>query len=163
MLNLHPLPSSSTQLISGSQRSLQHAQRYKNQNIACNCAMSSNIGWKIQICPFGLKISIFGMFEVVIPNPDLDFGNSDPKSIFGQIWAEKVKVVRFTWKLEHMVSQGCWFFYWHKFYEFLTLNPLLENFGLKKSKLSVLPEGWHTEYLEDADSYSSINLLNFQP
>ena len=32
----------------------------------------------------------------------------------------------------------------------------------KKSKMFVLPENWHTEYLEDADSYSEIGFLNFQ-
>ena len=32
-----------------------------------------------------------------------------PKSIFGQIWAKKFKVVRFVWKLVYIVSHGCWF------------------------------------------------------
>ena len=36
------------------------------------------------------------------------------------------------------------------------------NLGQKKSKLSVLPENGHTEYGENADSYSDINFLNFQ-
>ena len=31
------------------------------------------------------------------------------KSIFEQIWAEKVKVVRFAWKLAHKVFRRCWF------------------------------------------------------
>ena len=35
-------------------------------------------------------------------------------------------------------------------------------FGRKKSKLSVLPENWHTKYLENVDSYSDISFLNFQ-
>ena len=37
------------------------------------------------------------------------------------------------------------------------------KFGWKKSKLFVLPENWHTEYLEDADSYCDISFLNFEP
>ena len=32
----------------------------------------------------------------------------------------------------------------------------------KTSKLSVLPENWHTWYFEDADSYSDISFLNFK-
>ena len=33
----------------------------------------------------------------------------------------------------------------------------------KKSKLFILAENWHTEYLENADSYSIISFLNFLP
>ena len=39
--------------------------------------------------------------------PTLVFWIFNPKSISGQIWAKKVKVVRFAWKLAHMVSPGC--------------------------------------------------------
>ena len=64
----------------------------------------------------------------------------------------KKSVVCFAWKLAHMVSQECWFF-------ILTLVFWISKpksiFGLKKSKLSILAENWHTWYLEDADSYSN--------
>ena len=43
------------------------------------------------------------------------------------------------------------------------LNPFLGKFGPKKFKFSVLPENWHTEYIEDADLYSGISFLTFQP
>ena len=36
------------------------------------------------------------------------------------------------------------------------------KFRLKNSKFSILPENWHTWYLEDADSCSDISFLNFQ-
>ena len=39
----------------------------------------------------------------------------------------------------------------------------LGKFCLENSKLSVLPKNSHTRYLEDADSYSNISFLNFQP
>ena len=45
--------------------------------------------------------------------PILVFWICNPKSIFGQIWAKKVKVVWFTWKLALMVSRGCWFLFRH--------------------------------------------------
>ena len=46
---------------------------------------------------------------------------------------------------------------------FLNFQPKsLGKFGPKKSKSSVLPEKWHTWYLEDADSYSDISFLNFK-
>ena len=52
-----------------------------------------------------------------------------------------------------------------KFSKFRPQNPLLGKFRPKKSKLSVLLGNWHTWYLdlEDADSYSGISFLNFQP
>ena len=161
-IHLHPAPSTSTQLILTSTQlhppppssfqsppsSLQHPQQYLNQNIARNWAISPNLGQKIKSCPFWLKIGTHGILEVLIPNPDLDFWNSDPKIhfwanlgpkiqscpfclkigtkmliliptlvlwisnpnfLFGQIWAKKVKVVCFDWKLTHMVSWKCRF------------------------------------------------------
>ena len=125
--HLHPAPSNFTQLISTSPQldppptssfqsppsSLQHPQHYSNQNMARNWAISPNLGQKIQSCPFWLKIGPHGILKVLIPNPDLDFWNSTPKSTFGQVWAKKVKIVRFVWKLAHMVSQGWWFLFRH--------------------------------------------------
>ena len=35
------------------------------------------------------------------------FLNLLSKIHFGQVWAKKVKVVRFVWKLAHLVSRGC--------------------------------------------------------
>ena len=145
-IQLHPPPLSS----------LQHPQQYLNQNIAGNWGISQNLGLKIKSCPFWLKNGTHGILEVLIPNPDLDFWNSNPKNhfwanlgpktqscpfclkigthgisnmliliptlvfwisnpnfLFGQIWAKKVKVVRFNWKLAHMISRGCWFLFQH--------------------------------------------------
>ena len=61
-----------------------------------------------------------------------------------------------------MVYRGCWFLFQQKFSELSTLDPLLGKFGLKKSKLFVLPENWRTQYLEDVDSYFDISFLKFQ-
>ena len=91
--HLHPAPSTSTQLISTSTQfhppppssfqpppsSLQHPQQYLKQYIARNWAISPNLGRKIKCCPFWLKIGTHGISEVLIPSPDLDFWNSDPK------------------------------------------------------------------------------------
>ena len=95
------------------------------------------------------------MLEVLIPN-------SDPKIHF---WANLDRK-----------SQSCLFFLklgTHDISRMLILiptlvfwiskpNPFLGKFGPKKSKLSILAENG-TEYLDDADSYSDINLINFQP
>ena len=64
--------------------SLQHLQQYLNQNITRNWAISRNLGRKIQSCPLLLKIGSEAILEVLIPNPDFDFWNSDPKIHF---WA----------------------------------------------------------------------------
>ena len=97
-IHLHPAPPTSTQLIltftllhppppSSFQpppSSLHHPQQYFNQNIACNWAISTNLGRKSKSCPFWLKIGTHGILEVLIPNPDLDFWKSNPKIYF---WA----------------------------------------------------------------------------
>ena len=67
---LHPPPPSSFQ---PPLSSLQHPQQYLNQNVARNGAISPNLGQKIKSCPFRLKISTYGILEVLVPNPDLDF------------------------------------------------------------------------------------------
>ena len=158
--HFHPAISTSTQLHPPPPSSFQpppsSLQQYLNQNIARNWAICPNLVQKIRKknCPFWLKIGTHGILEVLIPNPDLDFWNSDPKihfwanlgrksqscpfflkigthgilkmliliptlvfwisdprSIFGQIWAKKVKVVHFDSKLAHMVYWGCWFLF----------------------------------------------------
>ena len=81
--------------------------------------------WKIQSCPFYLKIGAHSISRMLILIPTLVFFVFSHKSIsgqihakkvnvvhfawnFGKIWAKKVKVVHFAWKLAHMVSPG-WF------------------------------------------------------
>ena len=71
----------------------------------------ANLGRKIQSCPFFLKIGMHGILTMLIFIPILVFWISDPKSIFGQMWTKKVKVVCFTWKLVHMLSRGFWFLF----------------------------------------------------
>ena len=117
---LHPAPSTSTQLhpppLSSFQllpSSLQHSQQYSNQSIARNWAISPNLGRKIQSCPFCLKISTHGISRLLILIRTLVFWISNPKFLFGQIWAKKVKDVLFVWKLAHMVSSGRWFLLRH--------------------------------------------------
>ena len=109
------------------------------------------LGRKSQSCPFFLKIGTHGT---------LVFWISKPKSIFGQIWTEKLKVVECGWKLAHRVSWRCWFLFQHYFSQFPTLNPFLDIFGSKNSKLLILTENWHTWYMEDAGSYSDNGFLN---
>ena len=68
---------------------MHHAQQYLNQNIARNWVISPKLGQKMKSCPFWLKSGTHGMLQVLIPNPDLDLEIPTPKSIFGQIWAQK--------------------------------------------------------------------------
>ena len=78
------------------------------------------------------------------------------------MWAEKIKVVRFVWKLAHRLSRGCWILFQPHFSGFPTLIPFLGKFEPKKSNLYILPGNWHTEFLEDVDSFSDISFLKFQ-
>ena len=112
-IQLHPAPSTFIQLISTSTQfqpppptsfqsppsSLQHPQQWLNQNIARNWAISQNLGRKIKSDPFWLKISIHGILEVLIPNPELDFWNSDLKIYFWANLGPKAQSCRFSLKI----------------------------------------------------------------
>ena len=97
--------------------SMQHPQQYLNQNIACHWAISPNLGGqKIKSCPFWLKIGTHGnmvYWRCWLRIQTKIFNIPTPKSIFGQFWAQKFKIVRFVWKLVHMVSQRCWLLFQH--------------------------------------------------
>ena len=166
---MHPAPSTSTQLISTFTQlhppppsSLQHPQQYLNQNIVRNWAISPNLGQKIKSCSFWLKIGTLGILEVLIPNLRLDFWNFDPKIYFWANLAQKFKLVRFVWKLVHVVCQDADSKSRLRFLKFWPQNPFLGKFGPKNSKLLVLSENWYTWHLNDADSYFSISFLNFK-
>ena len=100
---LHPAPPSSFQ---PPPSSLQHHQQYLNQNIARNWAISRNLGQKNNSCPFWLKIGTHGILEVLIPNPDLDFWNSDPKIHFRANLGPKLQSCPFCQKVgTHSISR----------------------------------------------------------
>ena len=100
---LHP-PSSST--FQPSPSSLQLPQRHWNQNIGRNQAISPNLGQKIQSCLFWLKIGPHSILQVPIPNPDLDFWNSDPKIYFWANLGQKNQSCPFCPKIDtHGISK----------------------------------------------------------
>ena len=140
--NLHPAPSTSTQLISASTKLSPTLSKYLNQNIARNWAISPNLGHKIKSCPSWLKIGTHGILEVLIPNPELDFWNSNPKIHFWANLGPKIQSWSFCLKIGTYGISGM--------------------LGQKSEKISVLTENWHTWYLEDVDSYSNISFMNFQ-
>ena len=61
----------------------------------------TNLGRKILSCSFWLKIGTHGISRMLILISTIVFWIANPKSIFGQIWAEKVKAVCFAWNLAH--------------------------------------------------------------
>ena len=173
--HLHPAPSISTQLYlppSSSTKlrlppsssfqpppsSLQHSQHSYNQNIACN--------WELgNFSKLRLKNSKFSIFtenwhtwymEVVIPNPNLKFWNSDLKFNFWANLGRKSKKFLFCLKIDtHSISRMLIFIQILDFWisspkslnPFLALNPFLDKFRPQYSKLSVLPKYLHAEYL----------------
>ena len=95
----------------------------------------TNLDRKSQSCPFFLKIGTNRILTMLILIPTLVFWISYPKSIFGQIWAKKVKIVCFAWKVVHMVSRACWFLFQH--------SKLKSIFGqIWTKKLQVVQFGW---------------------
>ena len=55
----------------------------------------ANSGQKSQSCFFCLKMDTHSMVKMLILIPTLIFSIPIPKSIFSQIWAEKVKIIMF--------------------------------------------------------------------
>ena len=174
---LHPAPSTSIQLILASTHV---SQRYWNQNAARNWATFLNLGRKIQSCLFWLKISTHDTLEVIIPNPDLEFWNHDPKIHFWARLGQKRQSCLFcleigTHGISRMLLLIPTLFFW-----FSKPKSILGQI----SKLFVLPKNWHArthtqtlrerererqrqterekEYLEDVDSYFDISFLKFQ-
>ena len=74
-------------------------QPYLNQNIARNCTISPNLGQKITSCLFSLKIGTHGILGLLIPNPDLEFWNSDPKIHFWANLSPKIQNWPFCLKI----------------------------------------------------------------
>ena len=100
-----PLPPSSSQPPSSS---LQYPQQYLNQNNARNWTTSPNLGPKIKIYPFWLKIGTHGILELFIPTKSrLRFLKFWPQnSFFEKIWAQKFKVICFFLKIgAHSISR----------------------------------------------------------
>ena len=98
------------------------------------------------------------MARMLILIPILIFSISNPKFIFVQIWAKKVKIITFMilfssnrlhyCNLEHCVT--------YVVFMFCELVILLK-------KVKIVRFAWKlAEYLEDNDSYSKISFLDFQ-
>ena len=97
--NIHPSPPTSSQLISASAQLSATPSPIFEPVVARNWAISPNLGWKIKSCPFWLKIGTHGILEVFIPNPDLDFWNSDPKINFWANLSPKIQSCPFCLKI----------------------------------------------------------------
>ena len=95
----------------------------------------TNLDRKSQSCLFWLKTGIHGISRMLILIPTTVFWIANPRSTFGQIWAEKVKAVClpenwYTLTCTHSISKmlilisilvilnfkpkswGCWFLSW---------------------------------------------------
>ena len=126
------------------------------------------MGPKIQSCLFCLKIGAHSISKMQIPNPDLEFWNSDLKTYFWANFARK--------------SQSCLFFLKIVMHGILTMlifipklvfwiaNPkfILGDFGWKNSKLFVLPKIWQTRRYTHSISNMLILILivvfrNYKP
>ena len=88
---------------------LQHPQQYLNQNIACNFPKFRT---KNQNLPTLTENWSTWNIGGVGSESRLRYLKFRPQNLFlGKFWNQKFKVVRFVWKLVHIVSQGCWFWF----------------------------------------------------
>ena len=97
--NLHPALSTSTRFISFSTQLSARPSTIFESNIACNWEISPSLGQKNKSCPFWLKIDTYGILEVLILNPDLDFWNYDPKIHFWENLGPKIQSCPFCLKI----------------------------------------------------------------
>ena len=93
---------------------------------------------KLLVLPENWHLEDAGILKMLILIPTLIFWISNPKSIFGQIWAKISKVASFAGKLAHMVSRGYWFLLQRYFSEFPALNPFMGEIGLKNYIFDIL-------------------------
>ena len=91
-----------------------------------------NFGRKIKSWPLWLKIGTHGILKVLIPNPDLDFWNPDPKVHFWAYLGPKLRSCPFFVKLVHKASQGCWFQIQTKIFEISTPKPIFGQIWAQK-------------------------------
>ena len=104
------------------------------------------LGQKRRGCLLYLRIGTHVISRLLIV-----FWISKPKSIFGQIWTEKIKVVQFGWKLTYRLSRRCWFLFQDYYSQCQTLNPF-------SAKIKVVHFDWKL-----ADSYWDNTFPNCQP
>ena len=104
---LHPPPPNSFQ---PPPSSLQHPQKYSNQSIARNWAISPNLDRKMQRSSFWLKNGSHSILEVLIPNPDLislKFQLQNP--FLGKFGTKKTNLSVLPENWLTLVSRGCRF------------------------------------------------------
>ena len=82
--------------------SLQHPQRYQNQNIARNWAIFPNLTQTNQSCLFFLKIGIHDILVVLILHSDLDFWNYNSKIHFWANFPQKYQNCPFWLKIDKL-------------------------------------------------------------
>ena len=112
---------------------------------------------------FWLKIGTHGMLEMLIPDPDLYFWNSNSKIDFWANLGQKSQSCSFSLKIgTHGILRILILI--------LTLTFWISNpksvFGqiwAEKTKLSILSSNWHTFYLGGADSVFGLRFLKFWP
>ena len=73
----------------------------------------ANLDPKIQNCLFCLEIGTHGISNMLILISTLVLWIWSANFLFGEICTKKVKGVGFNWKMAHMISRGCWFFFQH--------------------------------------------------
>ena len=152
--NLHPAPSTSTQLSATPSTIFE-------PKFARNWAISPNLGQKIKIYLFWLITGIHCLLDVLIPNPDLDFWNCNPKIHFWANLSPKIQSCSFCLKIgAHSISSMQ---IPDPDSDFWNSDPFLGKYWSKKSNLFMFRENWHACHLDDADSYSNISFLNCQP
>ena len=97
--NLHPTPSTSTQLILASIQPSATSSTIFEPKYCTHLANFPKLRPKIKSCLFWMKVCTHGILEVLILNQELDFWNSDPKTYFWANLGPKIQSCLFCLKV----------------------------------------------------------------
>ena len=113
-------------------------------------AISLNLSWKIQSCSIWLKIGTLGILEVLIPNLDVDFWNSNPKILFWAKLGQKSQSCSYCLKIGTRSVSRMLILTPILISQFLTLNPFLGKISPASGTLCF---AWcsYTSYLKGVD------------
>ena len=117
----------------------------------------ANLDQKSQSCLFRLKIGTHGIFRMLILVPTLVLWISKSKSIFGKNLGQKSQSYPFLAKIGTQSILRVLILIPTSVFSISNPEFIFGQIWTEKSKSFTLLENWHTDYLEDADSYCEFS------
>ena len=103
---------------------------------------------KFKVVCFAWKLDTHGILEVQIPNPHLDFWNSNPKIHFWANFGRKSQSCPFCLKISKHSSLRMLILILRLVFWVSNIYPFSGQIWVEKIELSTLPGSWYTKYLQ---------------